>query len=66
VPDPDRPIDPTGDEDAGWLIAEVLDGRSRTTVMAVFDAKQIGDGPLAKVRLRHHLPFSFHGWWEAS
>lgn len=64
VPDPGRPIDPTGDEDAGWLIAEVLDGRRGTTFLAVFGATQIADGPLAKVRLKHHLPFSFHGWWE--
>lgn len=64
VPDPGRPIDPAGD--AGWLIAEVLDGRLGTTFLAVFDAAQISDGPLAKVRLRHHLPFSFHGWWEAA
>jgi all-trans-8'-apo-beta-carotenal 15,15'-oxygenase len=66
VPDPARPIDPAADADHGWLIAEVLDGRSGTTSLAVFDAERIADGPLAQVRLRHALPFSFHGWWEAA
>jgi hypothetical protein len=32
----------------------------------VFDVAQIADGPLAKVRLRSHPPFSFHGGWEAA
>jgi all-trans-8'-apo-beta-carotenal 15,15'-oxygenase len=66
VPDPGRPIDPAADEDPGWLIAEVLDGRGGTSFLAVFDAMRLDDGPLARVRLRHHLPFSFHGWWEAA
>ncbi len=63
VPDPSRPIDPETDDDHGWLISEVLDGRSRTTFLAVFDVARVEDGPLARVSLRHHLPFSFHGWW---
>jgi len=24
------------------------------------------EGPVAKVKLRTHLPMSFHGWWEAA
>jgi all-trans-8'-apo-beta-carotenal 15,15'-oxygenase len=52
-------------EDHGWLLAEVLEGRSETSFIAVFDAGHVEGGPIAKVRLRHHLPFSFHGWWEA-
>jgi all-trans-8'-apo-beta-carotenal 15,15'-oxygenase len=66
VTDPDRPFDPGAAEDRGWLIAEVLEGRGGTSFLAVFDVARIEDGPLAKVRLRHHLPFSFHGWWEAA
>ena len=67
VPDPDRPIGATtSGEDHGWLVAEVLDGQSGISFLAVFDAAHIPDGPLAKVRLRHHLPFSCHGWWEAA
>ncbi len=58
--------DPAGDgEDQGWLLCEVLDGAVGTSFIAVFDAAQVADGPVAQVRLRHHLPFSFHGWWQA-
>jgi all-trans-8'-apo-beta-carotenal 15,15'-oxygenase len=63
IPNPAQPIDPERDDDHGWLISEVLDGRSRKTFFAVFDVARIEDGPLAQVQLRHHLPFSFHGWW---
>jgi all-trans-8'-apo-beta-carotenal 15,15'-oxygenase len=35
-------------------------------MLAVFDARRVEDGPVARVRLRHHLPVSFHGWWEAA
>jgi all-trans-8'-apo-beta-carotenal 15,15'-oxygenase len=66
IPDPQRPVDPAADEDSGWLVAEVLDGKSEISFLAVFDAGRIEDGPIARVRLQHHLPFSFHGWWEAA
>ena len=52
-------------DDRGWLLCEVLEGRSETSYIAVFDARRVGDGPVAKVRLHHHLPMSFHGWWQA-
>ncbi len=51
-------------ERAGWLLCEVLDGASKTSFIAVFDAASINDGPVARLRLNHHLPFSFHGWWK--
>jgi all-trans-8'-apo-beta-carotenal 15,15'-oxygenase len=66
VPDPDWPLGAASGEDYGLLIAEVLDGQSGTSFLAIFDAAHIADGPLAKIHLRHHLPFSCHGWWEAT
>jgi all-trans-8'-apo-beta-carotenal 15,15'-oxygenase len=66
VPDPNATFDPSTMADQGWLLAEVLEGKSETSFVAVFDTDHIEDGPTAKVRLRHHLPFSFHGWWEAA
>jgi all-trans-8'-apo-beta-carotenal 15,15'-oxygenase len=55
-----------GDETDGWLLCEVLDGRSEKSLLAVFDAGRVEDGPVARVRLHHHLPVSFHGWWETA
>jgi len=51
-------------EDAGWLLCEVLDGRTERSDLAIFDARSLRSGPLARVKLAHHLPFSFHGWWQ--
>lgn len=50
--------------DRGWLLCEVLEGSTGTSYIAVFNASRIADGPTARVRLRHHLPLSFHGWWQ--
>jgi all-trans-8'-apo-beta-carotenal 15,15'-oxygenase len=57
---------PDGGPDDGWLLAEVLDGRSATTSIAVFDAAAVEDGPLARAHLPFHLPISFHGCWLAN
>jgi all-trans-8'-apo-beta-carotenal 15,15'-oxygenase len=54
---------PGGSVDDGWLVSQVLDGRSKTTFFAIFDANNVDGGPLAKVHLNHSLPISFHGWW---
>jgi all-trans-8'-apo-beta-carotenal 15,15'-oxygenase len=54
------------DEEGGWLMCEVLDGKSGNSFLAILDAADVPSGPVARIRLRHHLPFSFHGWWEAA
>ncbi|EEA01012.1 Carotenoid oxygenase [Burkholderia sp. H160] len=64
VPDPAAQADTA--DDRGWLLAEVLDGTSGTSFIAVFEPRALEDGPVAKVHLRHPLPFSFHGWWDAA
>ena len=56
---------PGGDLDEGWLIAQCLDGRTEQTCFAMFDAGHISDGPIAKIKLDHHVPISFHGSWMA-
>jgi all-trans-8'-apo-beta-carotenal 15,15'-oxygenase len=48
----------------GWLLTQVYDGRARKTFLAVLDAEYVADGPVASVRLRHHVPVSFHGAWR--
>jgi all-trans-8'-apo-beta-carotenal 15,15'-oxygenase len=57
---------PGGRADEGWLISQVLDGETKKTFFAIFDAQTVGSGPIAKVRLTHSLPISFHGWWQAA
>ncbi|WP_318258809.1 carotenoid oxygenase family protein [Geobacter anodireducens] len=57
-----RPGTPAGGP--GWLLVEIYDSHTRTSSLAILDADRIADGPLALVRLTHHVPFSYHGWWQ--
>jgi all-trans-8'-apo-beta-carotenal 15,15'-oxygenase len=52
--------------DDGWLISQCLDGESKRTFFAMFNASRIADGPVAQIELEHHVPISFHGSWIAS
>ncbi|MSM39608.1 MAG: dioxygenase [Geobacter sp.] len=51
------------DEGSGWVLTEVYDSRTRRSFLAVLDGERLADGPVARVMLRHHVPFSYHGWW---
>lgn len=55
---------PDGGIDEGWFITEGLDGASKTSFFALFDAGAVEAGPLAKVWLDHSVPISFHGGWK--
>ena len=56
---------PGGDRDDGWLIVQCLDGRTERAFFALFDADHVDAGPIARLRLPHSLPISFHGSWKA-
>jgi all-trans-8'-apo-beta-carotenal 15,15'-oxygenase len=51
-------------EDDGYLLVEVANAHTGLTDLTVFDARRIADGPVATVRLRHHVPMRFHGRWN--
>ncbi len=53
-------------EASGWILSETLDGTTGKSGLAIFDAAHIPDGPVATIKLSHHLPMSFHGWWNAT
>jgi all-trans-8'-apo-beta-carotenal 15,15'-oxygenase len=55
---------PDRDGRAGWILSLVFEASSQTSFVAVLRADAISDGPIAKARLDHHAPYSFHGtWW---
>ena len=54
------------DEDDGWVTVVVNDAGDDTSVLHVFDAKKIEDGPVASVTMEDHLPPGLHGFWSAS
>lgn len=49
------------DEDDGWLITFVCDGRDDTSSALVLSAKDLS--PVARVRLRRRVPVGFHATW---
>ncbi|ATB32806.1 carotenoid oxygenase family protein [Melittangium boletus] len=50
-------------EDDGWLLTQTYDAAQDQTYVAVLDARTPGAGPVARVLLNHHFPFTFHGTW---
>ena len=45
----------------GYLVGVAQDTRRGQTVMTVFDAAHVSDGPLALARLDYRAPVCFHG-----
>ena len=47
------------DEDAGVLLAVVLDARTGTSFLLVLDARDLSE--LGRAHVPQHVPFGFHG-----
>ena len=50
-----------GSEADGWLVATALNSQTAKTELAVFDARGVGDGPIALLSCPYALPLGFHG-----
>jgi all-trans-8'-apo-beta-carotenal 15,15'-oxygenase len=51
------------EEDDGYLLSLVYDSRRHASHMAVFDARHLDAGPLARAWFDQHIPFTVHGLW---
>ena len=49
-----------------WVIGSALDLEQGTTVLSVFDASRLSEGPLAQARLPYSLPLGLHGTFVAA
>jgi carotenoid cleavage dioxygenase-like enzyme len=54
---------PDAPEGDGWLLATIWRGAENRSDLAVFNATDIEQGPIALVELSHRVPFGFHGNW---
>lgn len=52
--------DPT-DEDDGWVLATVHNAATDKGELVILDAKRISEGPVATIKLPHHLAAGLHG-----
>ena len=50
-------------EGDGWLLAAVWRAGENRSDLAVFNATDVGAGPVALVQLAHRVPDGFHGNW---
>ncbi|XP_065186403.1 apocarotenoid-15,15'-oxygenase-like [Sycon ciliatum] len=51
----------SGDEDDGYVLVQLYAPLQHRTEFIVLDAKHLDRGPLARVKLLHHIPYGFHG-----
>lgn len=48
-------------EDDGWLLSLFYNAASRCSELAILDAQKITQGPVATLKLSHHVPYGLHG-----
>ena len=51
-------------DDPGWVLTQCYDGKVQKSFLAVLDAQNLTEGPVAKIHLAHHTPLGFHGFWK--
>jgi all-trans-8'-apo-beta-carotenal 15,15'-oxygenase len=62
VPHPDASQLPDAAvEDQGWLLAVVYDAAYHRSDIVVLDAQNLEKGVVARLHLRHHIPYGLHG-----
>ncbi|HEY9779473.1 MAG TPA: carotenoid oxygenase family protein [Leptolyngbyaceae cyanobacterium] len=55
----DRPN--STDEDDGWVLTLVYDAAHHRSDVVILDAKDLNKGAIARLHLKHHIPYGLHG-----
>uniref|UniRef100_A0ACD5GVQ7 Carotenoid oxygenase family protein n=1 Tax=Desertifilum tharense IPPAS B-1220 TaxID=1781255 RepID=A0ACD5GVQ7_9CYAN len=58
VPHPQNPA-----EDAGWILTVVYDASHHRSDVVILDASDLNREPVARLHLKHHIPYGLHGSW---
>lgn len=48
-------------EDDGWLLTLVYDSAHHRSDLAILDARDLNREPVARLHLKHHVPYGLHG-----
>lgn len=48
-------------EDDGWVITLIYDAVYHRTDVVILDGKCLSQGPIARLHLKHHIPYGLHG-----
>ena len=60
---PFAPKDNWVEEDDGYLVGFMWDDEKQTSYVTVFDAQDIAQGPVCKIKLPQRVPNGFHAPW---
>lgn len=58
VPRPD-----SNQEDDGWVLTVVYDSTRHRSDVVILDGRDLNQGPVARLHLKHHIPYGLHGSW---
>ena len=50
-------------EDDGWVLTLVYDAGYHRSEVAILDGRDLNRGPVARLHLKHHIPYGLHGSW---
>ncbi len=50
-----------GAEDDGWVVTLVFDASHDRSDVVILDARNLNQGPIARLHLKHHIPYGLHG-----
>ena len=53
-------------EDDGWILLWIYNAECDRTELAIFNAQDITSGPIAKLNLKHRIPYGLHGSFTPS
>ncbi|MEO0869932.1 MAG: carotenoid oxygenase family protein, partial [Cyanobacteria bacterium J06642_11] len=48
-------------EDDGWVLGQFYNAARRCSELAILDAQHLEQGPVAQLKLPHHIPYGLHG-----
>jgi all-trans-8'-apo-beta-carotenal 15,15'-oxygenase len=51
------------EEDLGYLMGFLFNGKEKSTELLIFDAKAVDQGPISRTKLDYMINFSLHGIW---
>ena len=60
------PADGQTSEDHGYVVTFVWNDATREQQLQVFDARDLDQGPVARVAIPHRIPAGFHACWMSS
>jgi all-trans-8'-apo-beta-carotenal 15,15'-oxygenase len=65
---PDVPVQATYEEaeDDGWVLLLSFNAERNASDLLIFDAQDVNQGPIARLKLRHHVPYGLHGSFTPS